>query len=149
MCIYFLKIDWSIVDLQCCVNFCCTAKWFSYTYVYILFFKILFHSGLSQDIEYSSLCYTVGPCCLSMYLLLIFYIFNITDLLHMLQNHIKIKVTKDKIKVRVQQSFCTLTDCQEMIYLKYKSIIINIRQMSFSNKLHLILKPMIHIWIVR
>ena len=29
------------------------------------FFYILFHYGLSQDIEYSSLCYTVGPCCLS------------------------------------------------------------------------------------
>ena len=31
---------------------------------YILF-HILFHYGLSQDMEYSSLCYTVGPCCLS------------------------------------------------------------------------------------
>ena len=28
-------------------------------------FYILFHYGLLQDIEYSSLCYTVGPCCLS------------------------------------------------------------------------------------
>ena len=55
---------WSIVDLQC-VNFCCTAKWLSYTYMYILFFNILFHYGLSQDNEYSSLCSTVGPCCLS------------------------------------------------------------------------------------
>ena len=35
-----------------------------HTYIYILF-HILFHSGLSQDIEYSSLCYTVEPCCLS------------------------------------------------------------------------------------
>ena len=26
---------------------------------------VLFHYGLSQDIEYSSQCYTVGPCCLS------------------------------------------------------------------------------------
>ena len=32
--------------------------------IYILF-HILFHSGLSQDVEYSPLCYTVGPCCLS------------------------------------------------------------------------------------
>ena len=30
------------------------------TYLYILF-----HYGLSQDIEYSSLCYTAGPYCLS------------------------------------------------------------------------------------
>ena len=28
--------------------------------MYIVF-HILFHYGLSQDIEYSSLCYTVGP----------------------------------------------------------------------------------------
>ena len=25
---------------------------------------MLFHYGLSQDIEYRSLCSTVGPCCL-------------------------------------------------------------------------------------
>ena len=35
-------------------------------YIYIYTFKkILFHYGLSQDTEYSSLCYTVGPCCKS------------------------------------------------------------------------------------
>ena len=33
----------SIVDLQCCVRLKCTAKWISYTYTYIYFFKkILF-----------------------------------------------------------------------------------------------------------
>ena len=36
--------------------------------IYILF-HILFHYGLSQDTEYSSLCYTVGHCCLSMKIL--------------------------------------------------------------------------------
>ena len=55
---------WSVVGLLCCVSFCCTAKHFTCTCRYILF-HILFHHGLSQDFEYSSLCYTVGPCCLS------------------------------------------------------------------------------------
>ena len=31
--------------------------------IYIIFH--FFHDDLSQDIECSSLCYTVGPCCLS------------------------------------------------------------------------------------
>ena len=35
-----------------------------YIRIYILF-HTLFHYGLSQDIEYSSPCYTIGPCCLS------------------------------------------------------------------------------------
>ena len=57
---------WSIVDLQCCVNFWYTAQWFSYT-IYMFFF----HYGWSHDIEYSSLSYTVGHCCLSYYCTLI------------------------------------------------------------------------------
>ena len=35
-------------------------------YMYIHYFYTLPHYGLSLDIEYSSLCYTVGPCCSSM-----------------------------------------------------------------------------------
>ena len=55
------------IDVQLikrCVNYCCRAKWFSYIHICILF-CILFHYGLSPDIEYSSLFSTVGPCCLS------------------------------------------------------------------------------------
>ena len=34
-------------------------------YIYIcILFKILFHYRLLQVIDYSSLCYMVGPCCL-------------------------------------------------------------------------------------
>ena len=34
-----------------------------YIYIYLsILFQILFHYRLSPDIEYSSLCYTVGPC---------------------------------------------------------------------------------------
>ena len=39
-------------------------------YIYILL-QIFFHYRLLQDIEYSSPCYTVGLCCLFVYL---FYI---------------------------------------------------------------------------
>ena len=35
-----------------------------YVCVCIYIFHNLFHYGLSQDIEYSSLYYTAGPCCL-------------------------------------------------------------------------------------
>ena len=36
-----------------------------YCEVIRVYIYILFHFGLSQDIKYSSLCYRVGPCCLS------------------------------------------------------------------------------------
>ena len=56
------------VDLQCCVSLRCTAKWFSYTYVHAyicILFHILFPYRLLQNITYSFLGYTVGPCWLS------------------------------------------------------------------------------------
>ena len=59
-----LYFYWHIVDLQCSANLCCMAKWLRYTNIYVLF-HICFQYGLSQDIEYSSLSYTLGPCCLS------------------------------------------------------------------------------------
>ena len=36
----------------------------SVIHIYVVF-HIHFYHGLSQDVDYSSLCYTVGPCCLS------------------------------------------------------------------------------------
>ena len=54
----------SIVDLLCCDHLCYMAQWQLYTYIHS-FKNIIFHYGLSQEIGYSSLCYTDGPCCLS------------------------------------------------------------------------------------
>ena len=31
----FTNFNFHIVDLQCCINFCCTARWFSYTHTHI------------------------------------------------------------------------------------------------------------------
>ena len=43
--IYYLKkqCSWSVVNLQWCVNYCCTAKWFSCTYT---FFSIMACHGI-------------------------------------------------------------------------------------------------------
>ena len=50
--------EWTatIVNLQCCVSFRYTEKWFSYIDI---LFQILFHYSLLHDIDYNSLCYTV------------------------------------------------------------------------------------------
>ena len=64
---FFLKIScfyWCISDFQCCDSLCYTAKWLSFTHIYISFFNIRFHYGLSQEIGYSSSRCTVGVCCL-------------------------------------------------------------------------------------
>ena len=58
---FILKYRWS----KRCVSFSCTAKWLSYTYTCIYSFQILFPFRLLHNIEESSLCYTGGPCWLS------------------------------------------------------------------------------------
>ena len=48
----------NIIDLQCHISFK------TQLYIYILF-QIIFHYRLLHDTDYSSLCYTIGPYCLS------------------------------------------------------------------------------------
>ena len=43
ICLFVFKIFWSIVDLQYCVNFCCTIKWISYAYTHMLFLRSFPH----------------------------------------------------------------------------------------------------------
>ena len=70
------KIYLCTVDLQCCVSFRCIAMWFTCTYIYIYFFQILFPYRLLQNIEYSSLGYTVGPSWLSIkYIVMIYNVY--------------------------------------------------------------------------
>ena len=46
-----------------------------YIYVYTLF-HVSFHYGSPQNIEYSSLCSTVWPCCLSLYFIFLPFYLN-------------------------------------------------------------------------
>ena len=46
---FFFHFYWSIIDLQHCVSFKCTAKWISYTYIYIHSFRFLAHRDPSTE----------------------------------------------------------------------------------------------------
>ena len=108
-----------MVDLQC-VNFCHTEKWFIYTYLYILFFlNILFHYGVSQDIDYRSLCCTVG---------LVFYLHNS---LHLLTPASPLPLGKHKSILSVRECFCFIDKFIRVIFwIPHVSDII--RHLSFS-----------------
>ena len=76
----FLKIFyWSIIDLQCSFNFCCTAKWprhtHTHTYIYIYthiymyththihsFFHTFFHHVLTQKIGWGTSLLIQSKC---------------------------------------------------------------------------------------
>ena len=59
---FFFKLKYSRFTF--CISFNCTAKWFRERYIYKIFFHIPFPYVLLQNIECSSLCYRVGPCCI-------------------------------------------------------------------------------------
>ena len=62
----YLEGYWSIVDLQSCVNFGRTAKGLIYVYINMPF-PILFSCGLSQHVDYLSMCCTVRSCLFILY----------------------------------------------------------------------------------
>ena len=57
------------VDLQFCAIFCYSKVTQSYIYIHSLSYIIFYH-GLSQESGYSVLCYTMGPYCLSILIVL-------------------------------------------------------------------------------
>ena len=53
-------LDWGAIDFSIYIYI------YTYTHIYVyIFFQVLFDYRFLEDIEYSSLCYTIGPCCLT------------------------------------------------------------------------------------
>ena len=70
---FFIK---SIVDLQHCANFCCTAKWLSYTYT---FFKYDFPSwSIPGDWNFACFLFFIFLRFLFLPILLIFHVLSIS-----------------------------------------------------------------------
>ena len=83
---------WSIGHLQCWVEFQVYNRVIQlyiteYIHIYILFQMIFYYRSL-QDIEYHSLCYTVGPCCLPSLNVLNIYFYLFTWLLSLLSRSV-------------------------------------------------------------
>ena len=53
---FLKKLYWTIVDLECCVDFCCIAKWLSCTHAYNLFyfFPLWFITGYWNIVPYAT-----------------------------------------------------------------------------------------------
>ena len=65
LCTFFSNKNIFLIEVQLIYDVLISAvhQNDSVIHIYILsFFYILSHYGLSQEIGYSSLCYTVGPC---------------------------------------------------------------------------------------
>ena len=62
----FLKINFNEVQLTYCFVLISVAQQSDPVMHMCIVFHILCHNGLSQGIEYSSLSYIVGLCCLSL-----------------------------------------------------------------------------------
>ena len=63
---YKKVIQFCVYNIYVCIYI------YMHIHAYILF-QILFHFRLLQDIEYSSLCYVVGPCLSVLFILIIFF----------------------------------------------------------------------------
>ena len=55
-----LFLNWSIVDLQSCVSFRCTTKWFNYTYTHLSFFRFFSITGNYKILNIIPCA--IGPC---------------------------------------------------------------------------------------
>ena len=65
ICVYIYTHTYVYIYTHVYIHTCMYRYTYTGVYTHTFLFHILFHYGLAQNTEYSSLCYyTVGPCCL-------------------------------------------------------------------------------------
>ena len=81
-----------------------------YIHIYILF-QIIFHYKLLQDIEYSSLCYTVGPCLSILKLFIYLFIFGCVRSLFLCEGFLQLRRAGATLHRGVRASHCRGLSC--------------------------------------
>ena len=73
--LFLFSVNWycSILALQYCISFCCTAKWINYTYTHIpSLFRFPSHLGYHRALN--RLCYTISSHQLSILYIVEYYV---------------------------------------------------------------------------
>ena len=105
----------------------CVEQSDSSIYIYIYFFSFIFFSTMIlQDLEYSSLCYAIGPCCLFTLYIIVHMLIQNSQFIPPLSSPLSIyKFVLCVFKFVSVLYIITFVSCLDCTYKQYRTVIVS------------------------